>query len=57
LVKVLLNAIEEKESVQEVVAWSNSENIASIKILEKTGFRRVVQKEKQNNYLFRKKIR
>jgi len=56
IVRELLRSLEENESVAIVIAWSNKENIASIKILEKVGFLRVEQEESQSNYLYRREI-
>lgn len=56
IVHVLLKMIAENKEINDVIAWSNAENIASIKILEYNGFHRVEQDENQNNYLYRKAI-
>ncbi|MFK7906448.1 MAG: GNAT family N-acetyltransferase [Chitinophagales bacterium] len=57
IVEAMLNEIEEKEEIKEVVAWSNRENIASIKILEKTGFQLIEEGINECKYLYQKKMR
>ncbi len=53
IVNTLLKTIEEQQSIDTVVAWSNKENIASIKILEKIGFIRIEQDESQMINLYK----
>ena len=54
IVKMLLETIKENKDIQQVKAWTNKENIASIKILERNGFHRVEKEESSANYLYRK---
>jgi len=54
VLKTLLKSISKNAAIKNVIAWSHKENIASIKILEFNGFRRVEQNEKQDIYLYRK---
>ena len=54
IVKMLLESIQENKDIQNVIAWTNKENIASIKILERNGFQRVEQDNNSANYLYRK---
>ncbi|MEM9675040.1 MAG: GNAT family N-acetyltransferase [Bacteroidota bacterium] len=52
IVKTMLKAIEAKNEIKDIVAWCNKENIASIKILEDVGFRRVHRIDHLNSYLY-----
>lgn len=54
IVKNLLESIEENQGIQNVIAWTNKQNIASIKILEHNGFQRIEQEENSANYLYSK---
>lgn len=56
IVKTMVKAIEEKNEINTIVAWSNKENIASIKILEKLGFKRINQTDYKESYLYHKRI-
>ena len=56
IVKTMIKAIKEKNEINKIVAWSNKENIASVKILEKIGFKRISQTEYENSYLYHKII-
>lgn len=57
IVKVMLKTIQENKEIHTVIAWSNIENIASIKVLEHNEFQRTEQTEYQNCYLYKKTIR
>lgn len=52
IVKLMVKTLEEETSTQTITAWSNKENIASIKILEKLGFQQIDQTESQENNLY-----
>jgi len=54
IVKTMVKAIEKKNEINKIVAWSNKENIGSIKILEKIGFKRISQVEHQDIFLYHK---
>jgi len=56
IVHLLLRNLKENKSIEEVTAWSNKENIASIRILEKIGFQRIENDDDQNNYLYKRKF-
>ncbi len=56
IVKVLIETVERQQTIKEILAWSNKQNIASIKILEKLGFQLVEEDVNQNAYLYRRKI-
>jgi len=55
IVKVLFS-LEKEKTIKAVIAWSNKENIASIRILEKMGFQLVEQDANQNANLYRRKV-
>lgn len=55
IVKVILETLEKNRAIEKVIAWSNKENVASIKILEQNGFERIEQDDgSSNNYLYQK---
>ncbi len=53
-VDLLLKDLEQNKEVREIIAWSNKENLASIKILESINFQRIEGKEDASNVLYRK---
>ena len=54
IVRAMLKTIIEKKGIREIIAWSEKENIASIKLLTKIGFQLVEQAGNQHNHFFRK---
>jgi len=54
IVKMMVKAIEEKNEINKIVAWSNKDNLASIKILEKIGFKRISQTLHPDSFLYHK---
>ncbi len=56
IVKNMLETIKQNKDIENVIAWTNKRNIASIKILEKNGFDTIQQEESSDNYYYRKEI-
>ncbi len=56
IVKAILQILTEYKKINEVIAWTNTKNIASIKILVFNGFHLVKQQGKPDAFLYKKRI-
>ncbi|MCG8329937.1 MAG: GNAT family N-acetyltransferase [Chitinophagales bacterium] len=52
IVNILVSDLRKNKTIKRIIAWSNRENIASIKILEKNNFHLVEQAESTMNKLY-----
>lgn len=52
IVSHILQTIKERGNIKTITAWSNKENIASIKILESHSFSKLKQDKHPNQFLF-----
>ncbi len=57
IIKMMIQVLLEKPDLKTIKAWSNKENLASIKILEKAGFVRVDQPQYDESFLYMLSVR